>query len=1464
MSVDARKTVIKVLLIVVIVLMAVSLMGSTSYAKGKLRKGDEVWFGGKVWIVLDPDRVANDDTGQKGALLLSKYVLYNEQLHNSLYSTDSTARERWDKSWMRRRCSYNFEKLLLDMDMAERSSIITAVKHDVDYSVDPEDRLTGLCLGVGLSGDRLFPLNAAEVFKEGLFDDIESSLMGYDEKGNISVWWTRSIMKLSNSGSNLASWLAYVVNGLGSRSRNSVNVSDENFAGVRPAFYLDTSHIVSMEKDSDDIYKLILQSGQGINIGPDILKTDFNTPGTRAVYFGHNSNEDEDPILWEIMGWGTDGIYNGREGTMTLLSKDMLDWTRFSQEGSTSREYSESLLKKSIDGIAEKCTAPEKAAISERVLESRPGIDDDRDIRDDFIVGQAVQDALFWPMSCKEAKSIHRSLNYKRVNWYLRTGGLNNSDDSLVDWVTDRYEIGIYSGLGGISPSAVLGVCPATRIRLDHVLFTSSAKGGKVSGETGPDALEAVQDNRDGRWKLTVLDSERKFSVKEESLVAARGKKVMITYHGATPYSDDDPNEYVSAAIVDKDGNVLCYGHVSQPDSADGTASIKIPSYLPEGEYTLKIFSEQCNGDYQTDNASSISDIDLTVRNPHVAYIDSNDQMLETEDCDPFPQGAETLSTGWYEVYRDTELDKRLIINGSVNIILHDGATLSVPLGINLKEGNSLTIWGQSFGENAGKLVIENTNPLSMNAGIGGDVNQAGGTFTLNSGSVSISGFTRGAGIGGGYMGNGGNVKLYGGALMITSGVNAQAIGYGLQMSFSPDPGSLTLGRVEAGKVSGGSVSYVKESSRGGICRNDEGDTIYIERCRDHELEANKCKYCGTVIEADISNAEVILGDQLVYNGDEQKQTVAKVLLNGVDILASCFVNCEWHEEAGKYTLTVIGNENKKFTGSVEKEYSIAKATPEFNVTCNDIKDNLDVSAAKLERSSDSVPGTLKLTETALKYGKNTYHWNYTPADPKNYESVSGTVEITVTGHEWIDATCTEPKKCSICGATEGEPLGHSWEFKGFDWTGDETNGYTKAAAKFECGRESCDEENQVEVTPGDTVIEPKCEEGGKTVYTAVIATDKSPDKAEHKESKDAKLTNKLGHDWKDATCTEPKTCSRCQAAEGNALGHSFTKYESNKDVTCTKDGTKTAKCDRCDVTDTVTDEGSALGHDWKAATCTEPKTCSRCHTTEGEPLGHTWKAATCVAPKTCIICGATEGELDFDAHEWGDWQVTTEPAPNKNGVRTRICKRDPSHVETEKIAASGKLLTKMTSKGKNSLVITWTRMNDAAGYEVYFAQCNHKKKKNVCRKIADVSADKKLKYTKKKLKKKTSYKAFVMAYRIVDGVKVYADTSLTMHTFTSGRNKKYTNPAKVTVKKSKYTLDVGQTMKIKGKVTKPKKNKKLKINNHAPQLRFISSLKDVATVNKKGKIKARKKGSCKIYVIAVNGVRKTISITVR
>ena len=57
--------------------------------------------------------------------------------------------------------------------------------------------------------------------------------------------------------------------------------------------------------------------------------------------------------------------------------------------------------------------------------------------------------------------------------------------------------------------------------------------------------------------------------------------------------------------------------------------------------------------------------------------------------------------------------------------------------------------------------------------------------------------------------------------------------------------------------------------------------------------------------------------------------------------------------------------------------------------------------------------------------------------------------------------------------------------------------------------------------------------------------------------------------------------------------GHSFTDYKSNGDATCTADGSKTAKCDRCSVVDTVADAGSKKPHAYTCTVTTKPTEAS-------------------------------------------------------------------------------------------------------------------------------------------------------------------------------------------------------------------------------------------------------------------------------
>ncbi len=83
--------------------------------------------------------------------------------------------------------------------------------------------------------------------------------------------------------------------------------------------------------------------------------------------------------------------------------------------------------------------------------------------------------------------------------------------------------------------------------------------------------------------------------------------------------------------------------------------------------------------------------------------------------------------------------------------------------------------------------------------------------------------------------------------------------------------------------------------------------------------------------------------------------------------------------------------------------------------------------------------------------------------------------------------------------------------------------------------------------------------------------------------------------------------------------------------------------------------------HEWNEATCTEPKTCSKCGETEGEPLGHRWEDATCTTPKTCAVCGETEGKPL--GHSPGEW--VAEDSTALGGKEVQKCKVCGETVDT-------------------------------------------------------------------------------------------------------------------------------------------------------------------------------------------------------
>ena len=147
------------------------------------------------------------------------------------------------------------------------------------------------------------------------------------------------------------------------------------------------------------------------------------------------------------------------------------------------------------------------------------------------------------------------------------------------------------------------------------------------------------------------------------------------------------------------------------------------------------------------------------------------------------PNAVKTLwPSGWYVVTQDIQLDQRVTIRGDVHLILMDSTTLTASKGINVGDGNSLTIYAQPTGNAMGTLIATATE--AGLAGIGGNSNEDGGTITINGGQVTAKGggtwgYSGGAGIGGGSFGSGGTITINGGMVDATGGVSSAGIGSG-------------------------------------------------------------------------------------------------------------------------------------------------------------------------------------------------------------------------------------------------------------------------------------------------------------------------------------------------------------------------------------------------------------------------------------------------------------------------------------------------------------------------------------------------------------------------------------------------------------------------------------------------------------------------------------------------------------
>ena len=165
--------------------------------------------------------------------------------------------------------------------------------------------------------------------------------------------------------------------------------------------------------------------------------------------------------------------------------------------------------------------------------------------------------------------------------------------------------------------------------------------------------------------------------------------------------------------------------------------------------------------------------------------------------------------------------------------------------------------------------------------------------------------------------------------------------------------------------------------------------------------------------------------------------------------------------------------------------------------------------------------------------------------------------------------------RCTVCGhvhSTEHvtvDALGHTYVKGETVAPTCNAEGYTV----YTCS--ACGDSYHGDITPAKhslVAVEtkaPTCTEYGYTVYGC--------EHCDHTEIGSYEAA--LGHDYSEATCTEPATCGRCDETTDAPLGHDIV-IDNAVAPTCTETGlTAGSHCSRCDAILVAQEEVAALGH---------------------------------------------------------------------------------------------------------------------------------------------------------------------------------------------------------------------------------------------------------------------------------------------
>ncbi len=201
-------------------------------------------------------------------------------------------------------------------------------------------------------------------------------------------------------------------------------------------------------------------------------------------------------------------------------------------------------------------------------------------------------------------------------------------------------------------------------------------------------------------------------------------------------------------------------------------------------------------------------------------------QVVSTEEDIPetaqeITTDTRTLTSGWYFLSGEVEIDAAITVSGNAHIILANDAVFTVKNGIAAINGAGLNFYAQTEDyDQMGKVVV--TKAYSGNAGIGSTNQGKCGNITINGGEFIVHGGLNAAGIGGGADSECGTITVNGGKVFVISGDLGAGIGSGNKKEGKYTP------TCKGVVINGGAISAVSNGGGKNIGAGVDSDNVTV------------------------------------------------------------------------------------------------------------------------------------------------------------------------------------------------------------------------------------------------------------------------------------------------------------------------------------------------------------------------------------------------------------------------------------------------------------------------------------------------------------------------------------------------------------------------------------------------------------------------------------------------------------